>query len=214
VPPEVTQGMRDLGLFGLQVPEELDGAGLSNSAYARMVEIVGGHDLGVGIYLGAHQSIGFKGILLFGTDAQKKKYLPKLATGEQVAAFALTEPGSGSDANSISTRARLSEDGKHYILNGSKIWISNGGIASVFTVFAKTEVTDPKTGEKKDKVTAFIVERAFGGVTNGPPEKKMGIKASNTAVVNFDETKVPVENVLGEVGNGFKVRARARGGAG
>ena len=93
VPEPDSQGMRELGLFGLQVPEELDGAGLSNSAYARMVEIVGGHDLGVGIYLGAHQSIGFKGITLFGTEAQKKKYLPSLATGEKLAAFALTEPG-------------------------------------------------------------------------------------------------------------------------
>lgn len=204
VPPEITQEMKDLGLFGLQVPSDLSGVGLTNTGYARMVEIVGATDLGVGIYLGAHQSIGFKGILLVGNQQQKEKYLPSLATGEKIAAFALTEPGSGSDANSIKTRAVLSEDKKHYILNGSKIWISNGGIAEIFTVFAQTEVVG-KDGVKKDKVTAFIVERSFGGVTNGKPENKMGIKCSNTAEVYFENVKVPVENVLGEVGGGFKV---------
>lgn len=198
------QGLWELGAFALQVPQELGGLGLTNTQYARLVEIVGAHDLGVGITLGAHQSIGFKGILLFGNDEQKKKYLPRVSSGE-FAAFCLTEPSSGSDAGSIKTRAELSPDGKHYILNGSKIWISNGGLAEIMTVFAQTPVTDPKTGQKKDKVTAFIVERSFGGVTNGPPEKKMGIKASNTAEVYYDNVKVPVENVLGGVGNGFKV---------
>merc|ERR1712079_981787 len=130
---------------------------------------------------------------------------PKLASGEQFAAFALTEPSSGSDANSIKTRAELSPDGKHYILNGSKIWISNGGIAEVFTVFAKTPVVDPKSGETVEKVSAFIVERKFGGVSHGPPEKKMGIKCSNTAEVYFEDCPIPAENVLGGVGNGFKV---------
>ncbi|XP_074657519.1 very long-chain specific acyl-CoA dehydrogenase, mitochondrial-like [Tubulanus polymorphus] len=199
------QGLKEMGAFGLQVPQELNGLGLTNTQYARLVEIVGAHDLGIGIALGAHQSIGFKGILLFGTDEQKRKYLPKLATGEQFAAFALTEPSSGSDASSIRTRAVLSEDGKHYVLNGSKIWISNGGIAEVFTVFAQTPMKDPKTGETKDKVTAFIVERGFGGVTSGPPENKMGIKCSNTAEVYFEDAKVPVENIIAGEGNGFKV---------
>ncbi|XP_041358344.1 very long-chain specific acyl-CoA dehydrogenase, mitochondrial-like [Gigantopelta aegis] len=199
------QGLREMGAFGMQVPQDLGGIGLTNTQYARVVEIVGMHDLGVGITLGAHQSIGFKGILLFGTPEQKKKYLPKLASGEQIAAFCLTEPSSGSDASSIQSKAVLSSDGKHYILNGSKIWISNGGIAEVFTVFVQTPVTDEKTKVTKDKVTAFVVERSFGGVTNGPPEKKMGIKASNTAEVYFDDVKIPVENVLGGVGNGFKV---------
>ncbi|XP_067879739.1 very long-chain specific acyl-CoA dehydrogenase, mitochondrial isoform X2 [Heterodontus francisci] len=157
------EGLKEMGAFGLQVPSELGGLGLTNTQYARLVEIVGMHDLGVGITLGAHQSIGFKGILLFGNYAQKKKYLPKLATGETIAAFCLTEPASGSDAASIKTTAIKSDCGKHYILNGGKIWIS------------------------------------------GPPEKKMGIKASNTAEVHFDNVKVPVENILGEVGGGFKV---------
>jgi len=139
---------------------------------------------------------------------RKKKYLPKLASGETIAAFTLTEPSSGSDANSIKSRAVLSSDGKHWVLNGSKIWISNGGIADIFTVFAQTKVKDSKTGELKDKVTAFIVERNFGGIRHGPPEVKMGIKGSNTAEVFFDDVKVPVENVIAEVGGGFKVAMR------
>ncbi|XP_054431741.1 very long-chain specific acyl-CoA dehydrogenase, mitochondrial [Pteronotus mesoamericanus] len=199
------QGLKELGAFGLQVPTELGGVGLCNTQYARLVEIVGMHDLGVGITLGAHQSIGFKGILLFGTKAQKEKYLPKLASGETIAAFCLTEPSSGSDAASIRTSAVPSPCGKYYTLNGSKIWISNGGLAEIFTVFAKTPITDPATGAVKEKITAFVVERSFGGVTHGPPEKKMGIKASNTAEVYFDGVRVPSENVLGEVGSGFKV---------
>ncbi|KAL3272867.1 hypothetical protein HHI36_014328 [Cryptolaemus montrouzieri] len=198
------KGLWELGGFALQVPQDLGGLGLSNTQYARLVEIVGIHDLGVGITLGAHQSIGFKGILLFGTPEQKKKYLPRVSSGE-FAAFCLTEPSSGSDAGSIKSKAVLSPDGKHYILNGSKIWISNGGLAEVMTVFAQTPVNDPKTGKVVDKVTAFIVERSFGGVTNGPPEKKMGIKCSNTAEVYYEDVKIPVENVLGGVGNGFKV---------
>ena len=120
--------MRELGAFGLQVPEDLGGVGLSNTQYARLTEIVGGNDLGVGIFIGAHQSIGFKGILLAGTPEQKAQYLPRLASGEDFAAFALTEPASGSDAGSIKTRAVPSADGKTWILNGAKIWISNGGI--------------------------------------------------------------------------------------
>ncbi|XP_045055283.1 very long-chain specific acyl-CoA dehydrogenase, mitochondrial isoform X1 [Desmodus rotundus] len=199
------QGLKELGAFGLQVPNELGGVGLCNTQYARLVEIVGMHDLGVGIVLGAHQSIGFKGILLFGTKAQKEKYLPKLASGETIAAFCLTEPSSGSDAASIRSSAVPSPCGKYYTLNGSKIWISNGGLADIFTVFAKTPVTDPSTGVVKEKITAFVVERSFGGVTHGPPEKKMGIKASNTAEVYFDGVRIPSENVLGEVGGGFKV---------
>jgi len=199
------EGLKEMGAFGLQVPADLGGLGLSNTQYARLVEIVGSHDLGVGITLGAHQSIGFKGILLFGNPAQKEKYLPRLATGEHIAAFCLTEPASGSDAASIKTTAVQSPCGKYFTLNGSKIWISNGGLAEIFTVFAKTPVKDPKTGEMKDKITAFVVERSFGGVTHGPPEKKMGIKASNTAEVYFDNVRVPADCVLGEVGGGFKV---------
>merc|ERR1719173_189788 len=205
VPEDTVNALRELGAFGLQVPVELDGVGLTNTQYARLTEVVGGNDLGVGIFIGAHQSIGFKGILLAGTPEQKEQYLPKLASGENFAAFALTEPSSGSDAGSIKTRAVLNEAGTHWILNGAKIWISNGGIAEIFTVFAKTPIVDPATGTETEKVSAFIVERSFGGVTNGPPEKKMGIKCSNTAEVYFENVPVPVENVLRQPGDGFKV---------
>lgn len=205
VPEATVNALKELGAFGLQVPVELDGVGLSNTQYARLTEVVGANDLGVGIFIGAHQSIGFKGILLAGTPEQKAQYLPKLARGDNFAAFALTEPSSGSDAGSIKTRAVLNEAGTHWILNGAKIWISNGGIAEIFTVFCKTPVLDEKTGTTTEKVSAFIVERSFGGVTNGPPEKKMGIKCSNTAEVYFENTPIPVENVLSKPGDGFKV---------
>jgi len=205
VPDEIMDQLKEMGVLGALVPPDYGGLGLKNTQYAKMTEVVGAADLGLGIVIGAHQSIGYKGIYLFGNDQQKKKYLPDLTCGKRLAAFCLTEPSSGSDAASIKTRAVKSDDGKHYILNGGKLWISNGGIAEIFTVFAQTQVKDPSTGATKDKVSAFIVDRAFGGVTNGPPEKKMGIKASNTAEVNFDNVKVPIENMLGEEGDGFKV---------
>ncbi|KAH0630094.1 hypothetical protein JD844_012719 [Phrynosoma platyrhinos] len=203
IPQETLDGLKNLGLFGMQIPEEYGGLGLSNTMYARLGEIIS-LDGAIAVTLAAHQAIGLKGILIAGTNEQKKKYLPKLASGEYIAAFCLTEPGSGSDAASIQSRATLSEDGKNFILNGSKIWISNGGIADIFTVFARTEVVD-KDGAMKDKITAFIVERAFGGVTHGKPEDKLGIRGSNTCELHFENTKIPIENVIGEVGGGFKV---------
>ncbi|XP_056380189.1 complex I assembly factor ACAD9, mitochondrial [Hyla sarda] len=203
IPPETLKGLKDLGLFGMQIPEEYGGLGLSNTMYARLGEITS-LDGAIAVTLAAHQAIGLKGILIAGNDEQKAKYLPKLASGEHIAAFCLTEPGSGSDAASIKSRATLSEDGKHYILNGSKIWISNGGLADIFTVFARTDVVE-EDGTKKDKITAFIVERAFGGVTHGKPEDKLGIRGSNTCELHFENTKIPIENVIGEVGGGFKV---------
>ncbi|KAK2534433.1 complex I assembly factor ACAD9, mitochondrial isoform X1 [Columba livia] len=203
IPPETLKGLKDLGLFGMQIPEEYGGLGLSNTMYARLGEIISS-DGSIAVTLAAHQAIGLKGLLIAGTDEQKAKYLPRLASGEHIAAFCLTEPGSGSDAASIKTRATLSDDGKYFVLNGSKVWISNGGIADVFTVFARTEVVD-KDGELKDKITAFIVERDFGGVSHGKPEDKLGIRGSNTCEVHFENTKVPIENVIGEVGGGFKV---------
>uniref|UniRef100_A0A674P4D3 Acyl-CoA dehydrogenase family, member 9 n=1 Tax=Takifugu rubripes TaxID=31033 RepID=A0A674P4D3_TAKRU len=202
IPPETMKGLKELGLFGIMVPEEYGGLGLSNTMYARLAEIIS-LDGSIAVTLAAHQAIGLKGILIAGNEAQKQKYLPKLASGEHVAAFCLTEPGSGSDVASMTTRATLSEDGKHYLLNGSKIWISNGGLADVMTVFAKTEVV--VDGVKKEKITAFIVERAFGGITSGKAEDKLGIRGSNTCEVSFDNVPVPVENVIGEVGGGFKI---------
>ncbi|CAI9159950.1 unnamed protein product [Rangifer tarandus platyrhynchus] len=203
IPDETLEKLKSLGLFGMQVPEEYGGLGLSNTMYARLGEVIS-LDTSIAVTLAAHQAIGLKGIILAGSKEQKARYLPRLASGEHVAAFCLTEPSSGSDAASIRTRATLSADKRHYILNGAKVWITNGGLANVFTVFAKTEVVD-SDGSVKDKMTAFIVERDFGGVTNGKPEDKMGIRGSNTCEVHFENTRVPVENVLGEVGGGFKV---------
>ncbi|XP_046868938.1 very long-chain specific acyl-CoA dehydrogenase, mitochondrial isoform X3 [Drosophila willistoni] len=140
----------ELGAFGIQVPVDYGGLGLNNTQYGRLCQIVGANDLGLGITIGAHQSIGFKGILLYGTPEQKAKYLPMVSSGKVYAAFALTEPSSGSDAGSI--RCRAVKNNNYYILNGSKIWISNGGIADIMTVFAQTEQVDKKTGQKKDKL--------------------------------------------------------------
>jgi acyl-CoA dehydrogenase family protein 9 len=201
IPKSVMDGLKGMGLFGLQIPTEYGGVGLSTTAYTRVMQEVGGADPSIAVTLGAHQSIGLKAILLFGTPEQKQKYLPQLATGEHTAAFALTEPGAGSDAAAIKTRAELSPDGSHYILNGSKIWITNGGFADVFTVFARTSALEEGA---KPKITAFIVERGMG-VKNGPNEHKLGIRGSSTTEIFLDDVKVPRENVIGEVGKGFKV---------
>jgi acyl-CoA dehydrogenase family protein 9 len=200
--PELLQELRELGLFGLIIPEEFGGLGLGSAAYARVFQEIASYDASVSLTIGAHTSIGMKGLLLFGTREQQQRYLPRLATGELIAAFALTEPGSGSDAFSIKTSAEKTLDGKHFILNGQKLWISNGGFADFFTVFAKTQ---PDTSVGKGKVTAFLVERSFGGLSHGPHEDKMGMRASSTTSIYFDNCKVPVENVLGEEGKGFKV---------
>jgi len=201
IPDEVLAGLRDLGLFGMIIPPEYGGAGVGATTYCRVMQEVAAHEASLAVTLGAHQSIGLKGILLFGTEAQKRKYLPKLATGEWAAAFALTEPGAGSDAAGIMTTAVLDPSGDHYVLNGSKIWITNGGFADVFTVFARTSA--PQEGVRP-KITAFIVERSMG-VKSGPPEHKLGIRGSSTTEIFFEDVKVPAANVLGESGRGFKV---------
>ncbi|CAG9533914.1 unnamed protein product [Cercopithifilaria johnstoni] len=204
IPMDILSKFAEIGAFGALVPEEYNGAGLNNTQLACVAEVIGESDLSLAVILGAHQSIGYKGILLHGTDEQKRKYLPDLATGRKFAAFCLTESGIGSDANSIQTRAEKSSDGKYYVLNGGKLWISNGSFADVFTVFARTQVKD-KDGIPKSKVSAFIVERSHGGVTTSAPERKMGIKGSETVEVHFDNTKVPAENLLGVEGEGFKL---------
>jgi acyl-CoA dehydrogenase family protein 9 len=196
-PSEYIEELKALGLFSLIIPAEYDGLGLSNSAYSRVLQQTSRYDASTSLTIGAHSSIGLKALLLFGSDAQKTKYLPRLATGEMIAAFCLTESGSGSDAASIKTRATKNGDGS-FTLNGEKIWITNGGTAEFFTVFA---ATDSDAG----KITAFIVERSFSGVSSGPKEDKMGIRASCTTTVRFDDVRVPAECVLGEEGKGFKV---------
>lgn len=185
----------ELGLLAIDVPEEYDGLGLDKITSALVTEkmaVVGGFS----ITHGAHVGIGSLPIVLFGDDEQKSRYLPKLSTGALIAAYALTEPGSGSDALGAKTVARLNEAGTHYILNGEKQWITNSGFADIFIVYAKID------GEK---FTAFIVERDFGGVSTGAEEKKMGIKSSSTRTLILDDVAVPVENLLGEVGRGHVI---------
>ncbi|KZC35801.1 MULTISPECIES: acyl-CoA dehydrogenase family protein [Rhodanobacter] len=196
-PAEFIQALREMGLFGLIIPEQFGGMELSNGAYARVLGQTSSHDSSVSLTIGAHSSIGMKGLLLFGSDEQKQRYLPKLASGEMIAAFCLTESGAGSDAASIRTKAVRNDDGS-WTLSGEKIWITNGGIADFYTVFARTDTPE-------GKITAFLVEAKWPGVSHGPHEDKMGIRASSTTTVAFADVRVPAENVLGPVGKGFKV---------
>jgi alkylation response protein AidB-like acyl-CoA dehydrogenase len=187
----------ELGLLALSIPEEYGGMGKDLTTVSYVTEMIGGGH-GFSVTLGAHTGIGTLPILYYGTEEQKQRYLPKLATGELRAAYCLTEPWSGSDALGARTKADPTEDGKHYILNGQKMWITNAGFADIFIVFTKI------SGDDK-KFTAFIVERAFEGVSVGAEEKKMGIKSSSTRQVFFNNVKVPAENLLGEIGKGHKI---------
>jgi alkylation response protein AidB-like acyl-CoA dehydrogenase len=185
----------DLGLLGADVPEKYEGLGLDKVSSSLITEKIS-LARSFGLSHGAHVGIGSLPIVFFGNDEQKKKYLPDLASGRKIAAYALTEPSSGSDALGAKTTAKLSDDGKYYILNGEKQWITNSGFADVFIVYAKVD---------GDKFTAFIVERDFPGVSVGPEEKKMGIKGSSTRTLILEDAKVPVENLLGELGKGHKI---------
>lgn len=198
MPKEFIEELRQFGLFSLIIPEQFGGMGMSTTQYSRTLQELARYDGSVAVTVGAHSSIGLKGVLLFGTEAQRARYLPKLAQGELIAAFCLTEPGAGSDAASIKTTAV--RDGDDWILNGNKLWITNGGIAQFYTVFARTGPAGAH-----GSVTAFIVTSDMPGVSTGPHEDKMGIRASNTTTVMFDSVRVPQDNVLGEVGKGFKV---------
>lgn len=194
--PALLDKAGELGMLGMSVPEELGGMGVDFKTSLLATEHLGkGYSFSVAY--GAHTGIGTLPLLYYGTEEQKSKYIPKLATGEWKAAYCLTEPGSGSDANSGKTKAILSEDGKHYVLNGQKMWITNGGFAHFMTVFAK--IDDDKN------LSAFLVEAAWEGISLNPEEKKMGIKGSSTRQVFFNNVKVPVENLLSERENGFKI---------
>lgn len=194
--PSLMDKAGELGLLGTSVPVELGGFGMDFNTAMLVAEVIGGgHSFAVA--LSAHTGIGTLPILYYGNEEQKKKYIPKLASGEWKAAYCLTEPDSGSDANSGKTKAVLSADGKHYVINGQKMWITNGGFADVYVVFAKID-TDKN-------LSAFIVEKSFGGITMNEEEKKMGIKGSSTRQIFFNDCKVPVENLLSERENGFKI---------
>jgi acyl-CoA dehydrogenase family protein 9 len=202
IPKEVLDGLAGLGLCGLGVGEEYGGLGLDTTLYARVFSEIAGIDGSIATTLGAHQSIGFKALLNEGNEEQKKKWLPKLASGECWASFCLTEPGSGSDAYSIKTKATKNSDGT-YTISGQKLWITNAGMATFYSVFAKTE--HEEDGKTVEKITCFIVEKDMPGISFGEKEDKMGIRASETRAVYFDNVKVPASNIIGEPGKGFKI---------
>ena len=201
-PDGTLENLAELGIFGLNVPESCGGLGLSQTAFARVYEAISSIDGSLPTTVGGHASIGIKGLLLFGTEEQKRKYLPDLASGRKLAAFALTEPGAGSDAAAIQTRAVRQPDGT-WLLNGQKLWITNGAIADFFTVFAKTEVE--VDGKMEEKITAFLVDWGLAGFTRGPEERKLGIRASSTVPLFFDNVVLPPDSQMGEAGKGFKV---------
>ena len=191
---ELVRKAADLGLIGANIPEEFGGLGLDQTSGALIGENIG-RSASFATTLGAESGIGLLPIVYFATEAAKQKYLPRIASGELITAYALTEAGSGSDAMAAKATARLSDDGKEYILNGEKMWITNGGFADIFIVFAKVD---------GDKFTAFIVERQ-PGLTSGAEEHKMGIKGSSTTALVLSDVRTPVENLLGEVGKGHKI---------
>lgn len=194
--PSIMEKAGELGLLGISIPEELGGLGLDFKTSLLATERLG-KGFSFSVAYGAHTGIGTLPLLYYGTEEQKSKYIPKLASGEWKAAYCLTEPSSGSDANSGKTKAVLSEDGKSYIINGQKMWITNGGFANIFTVFAKID--------NDEKLSAFLVEADSEGISLNPEEKKMGIKGSSTRQVFFNNVKVPIENLLSTRENGFKI---------
>lgn len=193
-PKEIVEKMGKLGLMGISIPEKYGGSGMDFTSY-----IIAIHELSkvspvLGVILSVHSSVGTNPILYFGTDEQKRHYIPKLASGEYLGAFALTEPGSGSDVKSLKTTAK--DNGDHFVLNGSKVFITNGGEADTYITFARTE---------KDEISAFIVEKDANGLQIGKKEKKMGLHGSNTVQLSFDNCIVPKKQLLGKLGEGFKI---------
>ncbi|MDX6644152.1 MAG: acyl-CoA dehydrogenase family er 9, partial [Solirubrobacteraceae bacterium] len=198
IPDEVFTDLGELGLMGLYVPEEYGGQGLSQTGYARVFEGIGQADGSLTVALGVHQSIGMKGIVLYGSDEQKQRFLPELASGRKLAGFALTEPNAGSDAYHVESRAVQQPDGS-WVLNGEKRFIGNGGRGSVFVAFARAEVNG------KDSHIALILEKGMKGFEAGDRYATMGLRGNDLRPLYFNDVRVPPENVLGEPGEGFKI---------
>lgn len=196
--------MAELGLTGVPWPEEYGGAGMDYLAYCIVVEELSRVDASVGVTISAHTSLAGWPLYKFGTEEQKQKYLRPMAEGKKIGAYGLTEPASGSDAGGMKTVAK--EDGDHYIINGSKIFITNGGLADIYVVFALTDPNDRRS------TTAFIVESDFEGFSVGKKEDKMGIRSSPTTEIIFENCRVPKENILGEIGDGFKIAMKTLDG--
>ncbi len=208
IPEEVLRNLGELGLFSQIVPEEHGGIGLNNTQYVKVCETLTAIDGAVAILSGGHSTLGIKALLLEGTDAQKQRYLPRLATGEMIAAFALSEAGAGSDAQALTTTARRTESGD-YRLDGNKLWITNGGVADLFTVFARTP--DHPRADGRTSISCFMVEKS-AGIQIGPEEDKLGIRGSSTVPLVFDGVPVPADNLVGEPGMGFKLALRILNG--
>ena len=199
LPEELWEGLKKTEMFALTIPESYGGSGLGLPDYLNIIEAAAAHDMALAIIPLAHHSIGLKGIILYGSEEQKKKYLPRAASGEMIFAYALTEPDTGSDAKHIKTLAERSEDGRHYILNGTKTYITNGGYAGGMTVFAQMDKENPGF------MGAFIVETGWEGVEIGKDMPKMGLTVSSTTMVKFNNVRVPSENIIGNPGDGFKI---------
>jgi len=202
IPDDVVSGLGELGLLGACLPKEAGGMGMSQLGYCRLLEVLGGHCGGTALFVNAHHSIGPRAIVLFGTPEQQRTYLPKLATGEWLSAFALTEPEAGSDASNVQTVATPTPDGRGYVINGQKRWITNGGIAKVLTVMART----PVPGSEETKITAFIVTPDMPGFEVLEERMdKCGVRGSATGRLAFRDMFVPKENILGELGKGLRI---------
>jgi acyl-CoA dehydrogenase len=197
-PREIINKMGELGLMGITIPEKYGGSEMDFTSYIIAIHELSKVSATIGVILSVHTSVGTNPILYFGNEEQKQKYLPKLATGEYLGAFCLTEPSAGSDAKSLKTKAEKRDD--HYVLNGSKVFITNGGEADTYIVFA---ATDPSKGSRG--VSAFIVEKDTPGLVIGKDEHKMGLHGSRTVQLTFEDMKVPAENLLGQEGEGFKI---------
>ena len=198
-PTEVMKKVAELGFMGMTVPEEYGGVGMGNLALSILIEEVSRGDASIGVTLSVHNSLVGSAIAKHGTEEQKKKYLPRVASGELLGAYALTEPNAGTDAANLQLRAE--KKGDHYVLNGTKLFITNGLEAGVLVVFARTS----KEEKKSHGVTCFIVEPSFEGFSIGTEEEKMGIRATSTVELLFEDCKVPAENIMGEVGKGFRI---------
>ena len=199
-PKAILQKMGELGLMGIPIPEEYGGAEMDFISYIIAINEISKVSPTLGVILSVHTSVGTNPIVYFGTEEQKQKYVPKLAAGEYLGAFCLTEPSSGSDAASLKSKAVAVKEGGHYLINGSKVFITNGGEADVYIVFAST---DPQKGSKG--ISAFIVEKDTPGLIIGKDERKMGLHGSSTVQLTFEDMKVPTENLLGKEGEGFKI---------
>ena len=202
IPDSVVRGLGEIGILGACLPSDVGGMDLTQTQYCRLLEVLGGHCGSTALFVNAHHSIGPRAIVLFGNEEQQAKYLPKLANGEWISAFALTEPNAGSDAANVQTTATPTDDGRGYVLNGEKRWITNGGIAQVLTVMART----PVAGSRETKITAFIVTPDMPGFEVVEERmEKVGVRGTATARLAFHDMFVPKENILGELGKGLRV---------